>query len=89
MVQMQDEVHSYVISYHKNLRKKAMTKSILDEVKGLGKVRQKALYKESGTLTKIRNASVEELAKVIPLESAQDLHDLLNIDWEDTKNVKS
>lgn len=89
MVQMQDEVHRYVISYHKNLRKKAMTKSILDEVKGLGKVRQKALYKEFGTLTKIRNASVQELAKVIPLESAQDLHDLLNIDWEDTKNVKS
>lgn len=88
LVQMQDEVHRYVITYHRNLRKKAMTKSILDEVKGLGKVRQKTLYKAFGTLKNMSAASVEELAKVIPMESAQDLYDLLHIDWEDTKHVE-
>ena len=87
LVQMQDEVHRYVIAYHRGLRKKAMTKSILDEVKGLGKVRQKLLYKEFGTLKKMTEASVEELAKVIPLESAQDLYDLLHIDWEDSAHA--
>ena len=37
LVQMQDEVHRFAISYHRRLRSKAMTKSILDEVSGMGK----------------------------------------------------
>ncbi len=84
MVQMQDEVHRYVTSYHKHLRKVAMTKSILDEVSGLGKVRQKALYKKFKNLSNIRKASVEELTTVIPQQVAQDLHFLLNVDWKES-----
>ena len=41
LTQMQDEVHRFAISYHRKLRGKAMTKSILDEVEGIGEVRKK------------------------------------------------
>lgn len=81
LVQMQDEVHRFVISYHKLLRKKAMTKSILDEVAGLGPTRQKKLFKEFGNLKNIKEASVEELSRVVPKEIAEELYDILNIDW--------
>lgn len=40
---MQDEVHRFAISYHRKLRGKAMTKSILDEVEGIGEVRKRNL----------------------------------------------
>lgn len=82
MVQMQDEVHRFVINYHKHLRKAAMTKSILDEVSGLGKVRQKKLYKHFKNLGNIKAASIEELSEVIPAEVAKDLYELLHIDWK-------
>lgn len=83
MTQMQDEVHRFVINFHRSLRKKAMTKSILEEVSGLGPKRQKALYAEFKSLKGMREASVESLARIIPLEVAQELHDVLHIDWEE------
>ena len=82
MVQMQDEVHRYVISYHKHLRKVGMTKSILDEVSGLGKVRQKKLYAKFKNLTSIRNATLNELQEVLPEQVAIDLFDILHINWK-------
>ncbi|MED9805114.1 MAG: excinuclease ABC subunit UvrC, partial [[Clostridium] innocuum] len=45
LTQMQDEVHRFAISYHRKLRGKAMTKSILDEVEGIGEVRKKEIWK--------------------------------------------
>lgn len=48
LTQMQDEVHRFAISYHRKLRNKAMTKSILDEVTGIGEVRKK----KSGSILK-------------------------------------
>lgn len=80
---MQDEVHRYVITYHKLLRKKAMTKSILDEVSGLGPKRQKLLYKEYGSLRGIRGASLESLKSMLPEEVAQELYDIIHIDWNE------
>lgn len=82
MVQMQDEVHRYVITYHKHLRKVAMTKSILDEVSGLGKVRQKKLFKHFKNLGNIKAASLEALQEVLPKQVAQDLYELIHIDWK-------
>ncbi|QIK69883.1 excinuclease ABC subunit C [Erysipelothrix sp. HDW6C] len=83
MTHMQDEVHRYVIGYHRLLRKKAMTKSILDEVPGLGPKRQKQLYKEFGSLRGIRNASKETLKTILPSEVAEELYDIIHIDWDD------
>lgn len=83
MTHMQDEVHRYVIGYHRSLRKKAMTKSILDEVPGLGPKRQKELFKIYGSLRGIRNATMDDLKTVIPEAVAQELYDIIHIDWND------
>ncbi|QIK85821.1 excinuclease ABC subunit C [Erysipelothrix sp. HDW6B] len=88
MTHMQDEVHRYVIGYHRNLRKKAMTKSILDEVPGLGPVRQKQLFKTFGSLRGIRGASIEELETIIPEDVARELYDIIHIDWTEHNDEK-
>ncbi|CAM4227714.1 excinuclease ABC subunit UvrC [Erysipelothrix aquatica] len=88
MTHMQDEVHRYVIGYHRNLRKKAMTKSILDEVPGLGPVRQKQLFKTFGSLRGIRGASIEALETVIPEDVARELYDIIHIDWTEHNDEK-
>ena len=60
----QDTVHETAITYHRKLRDKEITKSELDEIQGIGKVKKQALLKKFGSVEKIRNASLEELIKV-------------------------
>ena len=60
----QDTVHDTAISYHRKLRDKALTKSELDDIKGIGEAKKKALLKHFGSVEKIKNASVEEFTKV-------------------------
>ena len=62
LTQMQDEVHRFAISFHRKLRGKAMTKSILDEVEGIGEVRKKEIWKQFKSLKRLKEASVEEIA---------------------------
>lgn len=73
LTQMQDEVHRRAISYHQKLRLKAQTKSILDEINGLGKVRKKALLKHFGSLKKIKEANKEALMEVVPEKVAENI----------------
>jgi excinuclease ABC subunit C len=62
---IRDEAHRFAITYHRNLRGKAQTKSLLDEVKGIGPARRKALLIYfSGDIEKIRTATVDELLAV-------------------------
>ncbi|MEN6521032.1 MAG: excinuclease ABC subunit UvrC [Armatimonadota bacterium] len=58
---VRDEAHRFAIEYHRKLRAKRMTKSILTEIPGIGKKRRSALLKHFGSLKKIREASLEEL----------------------------
>lgn len=60
----QDTVHNTAISYHRKLRDKEMSKSILDEIEGVGPKKKEALLKEFGSVEKIKNASLDELQKV-------------------------
>ncbi len=60
----QDTVHDTAISYHRKLRDKALTKSELDSIKGIGEAKKKALFKKFGSVEKIKNASIEELMEV-------------------------
>ena len=60
----QDEVHNTAIEYHKKVRDKEMTKSVLDTVNGIGEKKKQALLKEFGSVEKIKKASVEELCRV-------------------------
>ncbi len=61
---VRDEAHRFAITYQRNLRGKAMTKSRLEEVPGVGMKRRQALLKHFGSIDAIRNASVDEIAAV-------------------------
>ena len=78
LTQMQDEVHRFAISYHRRVRNKAMTKSILDEVEGIGEVRKKEIWKHFKSLKRLKEASVEEIAQVIPEKTAITLYNVLH-----------
>ena len=69
----QDCIHDKAISYHRKLRDKEMTKSELDIIEGIGETRKNALFKKFGSVAKIKEASVEEIATVsgINLELAE------------------
>ncbi|MDH3705707.1 MAG: excinuclease ABC subunit UvrC, partial [Acidimicrobiia bacterium] len=58
---IRDESHRFAITYHRELRNKRMTKSVLDEIPGLGPTRRKRLIKELGGVRKVQAASLDEL----------------------------
>ena len=58
---IRDESHRFAITYHRQLRDKRMTKSVLDDVPGLGPTRRKRLVKELGGVNAVKQASVEDL----------------------------
>ena len=59
---IRDEAHRFAITHHRKRRGKDATKSILDDVPGIGEARRNALLKHFGSLQKIRAASIEEIA---------------------------
>lgn len=63
VTQIQDEVHRFAITYHRNSRKRSMKSSTLKGIDGIGEVRAKALLKFFRTLDNIKNATVSELEK--------------------------
>ena len=74
---MQDEVHNFTISYHKQIRSKGNLESVLDNIDGIGKVRKEQLIKKYKTITKLKKLSVEELNKILPKKVANNLYDFL------------
>ena len=60
----QDTVHDTAITYHRKLRDKEITKSELDEIHGIGKVKKQALLNKFGSVEKIKQASIKELMEV-------------------------
>ncbi len=64
ITRIQDETHRFAIEYHKLLRGKAQIHSVLDDIKGVGAARRKALMKHFQSIEAIKEASVEELAAV-------------------------
>ena len=62
--QIRDEAHRFAITYHKKVRKKGTIRSILDEIPGIGKVRQRELLHFFGSPKKIQEASIEALANL-------------------------
>jgi len=58
---IRDESHRFAVNYHRVLRKKRMTRSVLDDISGLGDVRRKRLIKEFGGVRKVQQASLDEL----------------------------
>ena len=78
LTKMQDEVHRFVISYHRDRRSKSLTSSILDSIDGLGPVRKNELLRVFGTINRIKEASVEELSQYVPKKVAENILIKLN-----------
>ncbi len=70
--QVRDESHRFAITFHRELRDKAMTRSVIDDVPGVGPKRKRALMRRFGSIRRMREATVEELAATpgIPAEVA-------------------
>ncbi len=77
LTRMQDEVHRYAISTHRNKRNKSMFASIFDNIPGLGEKRIELLVKTYPTISELKNASLIELEQIIPKESANALYNKL------------
>ena len=72
---IRDEAHRFAITHHRSRRTKAMVRSELDDVAGLGPTRRKALLKVFGSVKKLRAATADEIAEVpgIGLSTAQSI----------------
>lgn len=74
---IQEEVHRFAITYHRNIKAKGALSSVLDMVPGIGEVRKKELLKKFGSLKKMKEATVEELSEVLSHDVAVILFDYL------------
>ncbi len=75
LTNMQDEVHRSAISFHKRTREKEMKQSILDEIEGIGEKRKSLLLKKFSSINKIKEASLEELTKVVGNKTALNVYE--------------
>ena len=80
ITRIQDEAHRFAIEYHRSLRSKGQVHSILDDLKGIGPTRRKALMRTFKSLGAIRDASFEELANAESMNarSAQQVYDFFH-----------
>lgn len=74
---IQDEVHNFTIRYHRDIRSKGALASILDDVKGIGEKRKKELLKKYSNINKMKDATVDDLSKILPYDIAYNLHEFL------------
>jgi len=77
LTKMQDEVHNFTISYHRNLRSKGALSGILDNIDGIGEVRKKNLLKKYKTISNMKNATVEDLKEILPDNVAKEFIEFL------------
>jgi excinuclease ABC subunit C len=77
---IRDEAHRFAITFHRELRGKRMTKSVLDGIKGLGEVRKKRLVRELGGVRAVKQASLEDLRALrwLPEAVAVAVHDRIH-----------
>lgn len=73
-----EEVHRFVITYHKDIRSKGSLESVLDNIPGIGEKRKKALMKKFKSINKIKEASSDELKEILPGETIKVLKDYLS-----------
>lgn len=87
--QIRDEAHRFAITYHRKLRGKRNLESILEHIEGIGPKRRQALWKEFGTLEKMKEASVEELEQVESMnrKSAQTLYNFFRMSKAEKQEV--
>lgn len=74
---IQDEVHRFAITFHRDKRSKSQIASALDNVKGIGEKRKTALLKAFKSVARIKKASLEELAEVVGESAAKSVKESL------------
>ena len=74
LTNIQDEVHRYAITFHRDKRSKRALKSELDDIKGIGPKTKELLMKKLKTVKRIKNASLEELTECVGKAKAQIIH---------------
>ena len=77
--QVRDESHRFAITFHRELRGRAMTVSILDEIEGVGPTRKRAIMRHFGSMKRLRDASLEEICAVkgLPADVAREVFRVL------------
>lgn len=75
LTNIQDEVHRFAISFHRNKRSKRQTSSELDNIKGIGEKTKKTLMKEFKSLKRIKEATLEELINTIGKSKARIIYE--------------
>jgi len=83
---IRDESHRFAIAYHRKLRQKKQTESILDKIAGIGPIKKKSLLKQFGSVKKIKNAGYEELATA-PSISRTDAKNIIDFFGGERKTV--
>ncbi len=71
LAHVRDEAHRFAITYHRKKKRKSLTASPLDEIKGIGPTRKKALLKHFGSLKRLQNSSFEEISRIVPIKLAR------------------
>jgi excinuclease ABC subunit C len=66
LIRLQDEVHRFALQFHQRLRSKKATRSIFDDIPGLGPTRVNLLQKRYPSLDALKQASLEELSQILP-----------------------
>ena len=81
--QVRDESHRFAITFHRELRDRAMTVSVLDDVPGVGPKRKRQIMRHFGSLKRLKAASEEEIAAVpgVPAEVARSVWQTLRA-WD-------
>lgn len=77
LTQIQDEVHRFAITFHRDKRSKRQTASELDRIKGIGEKSKTTLLKEFKSVKRIKEASLEDLATIVGQAKAQLLKEKL------------
>ena len=74
---IQDEVHRFAITFHRDKRSKSQTASVLDDISGIGEKRKTALLKAFKSVSRIQKASLEEIAEVVGMSVAKNIKEKL------------
>jgi excinuclease ABC subunit C len=80
LARLRDEAHRFAITFHRKLRRERNFQSVLEEIPGVGEGRKKALLRHFGSLKRVREATVEELARAegFGAKQAQAVHDFFH-----------
>ncbi len=86
--QVRDESHRFAITFHRELRDKAMTVSILDEIPGVGPKRKKDIMRHFGSFKRLKAASVEDISQVkgVSVNLAETIYEELK-SWEESSTA--